>query len=294
MPRLIELDKQKDIAEIAGTFLENNKTDELENRINPYKLEFDINGEPGFVCEKESELGKAEYLGMKSVYNLARANYGYVFWLSPEGGRSIYDQGRISVGIVKDKDKAELECRGIPILVSADELYEMAKKIIDYGGKSIDKIEKPEDLREQAIGINLRNDEELWRFCESIFGMKKVWETIIKGDDLVKKKELVRVAESALIKTRFYFGEFDSDNSIESGAFFEKEMQVRGYEMVGGNHGDLNSNLLDTGFNKLFKNSEISVKPEIRDGKKYCPCGTEIKDGVTVCPDCGLKISTGN
>ena len=41
MPRLIELDKQKDIAEIAGTFLENNKTDELEQRLNPYWNKFE-------------------------------------------------------------------------------------------------------------------------------------------------------------------------------------------------------------------------------------------------------------
>lgn len=295
MSRLIELEKQfNDIPEIAGTFLENNKTDELENRINPYILKFDERGEPNFKYEKETELGIAEYKGMKNVYNLAKNGYRYVFWLSPEGGRSIYDQGRISVGIAKNKEKNELECRGVPILVTAEEMGEMAKKIVDYGGKTIEKIEKPEDLREQAIGINLESDEDLWKLCESVFGMKKVWETIISGNDIRKKSELMNVVGDVLIQVRGYHGEFTSKNSIEVGAFFEREMQIRGYEMVGGNHGDLNSSLLESSFSKLFSNSEISVKPEVRDGKKYCPCGTEIKEGMSVCPDCGLKMLTDN
>jgi hypothetical protein len=288
MSRLIELEKQfKNIPEIAGTFLENNKTDEIEDRINPYFLKFDKNDEPNFKYEKETELGKAEYKGLKNISNLVKLGYKYVFWLSPEGGRSIYDQGRIAVGVVKDKENAELECRGVPILVTADEMGKIAKKITDYGGKSIDKIEKPEDLREQAIGINLKNDEDLWKFCESVFGMKRVWETIIKGDDIRKKEELIEVVDDVLIQVRGCYGNFNSKNSIESGAFFEREMKIRGYEMVGGNHGDLNSS-----FDKLFSNSEISVKPEIRDGKRYCPCGAELEDGMTVCPDCGLKIKT--
>jgi hypothetical protein len=293
MNRLIELDRQNDIAELAGTFLENKKTDEVEERINPYSLKFDENGEPDFKYEMETDLGKAEYKGMKNVWNLAREGYKYVFWLSPSGGRSIYDQGRISVGVVKNSEKVEIECRGIPILVTASELYAMGKEIVDCGGKTIDLIEKAEDLREQAIGINLKNEEQLWYFCRSIFGMEKVWKAIIKGKDISNKREIIKTVDEVLVRVKNCYGSFNSNNSIESGALFEKEMQIRGYQMVGGNHGDLNSNLVgETSFDKLFSNSEISVKPEIRDGKKYCPCGTEIKEGMTVCPDCGLKISS--
>ena len=68
-------------------------------------------------------------------------------------------------------------------------------------------------------------------------------------------------------------------------------MEQRGYQIEGGNHGGLNSDQLESSFNKLFSNSEISVKPELKDGKNFCPCGAELKDGVSVCPSCGLKIS---
>jgi hypothetical protein len=292
MSRLIELEKQiGDVDELGGVFLENS-VDEVENRINPYRLKFNKNGEPEFKYEKETELGMAEYNGLKNVFNLAKFGYKYVFWLSPEGGKSIYDQGRISVGIVKNKEEVEIECRGVPILVTADELFEMGKKIVDYGGESIEKIEKPEDLREQAIGINLRSDEDLWKLCESIFGMEKVWKTILKGKDIRRKSEVMSAVDNVLIEIRKYYGNFTTENSIESGAYLEREMQIRGYGIAGGNHGNLNSSLMgDTGFNELFSNSEISVKLEVKDGKKYCPCGVEVKDGVSVCPSCGLKLS---
>lgn len=292
MTRLIELEKQRDIGEIAGTFLENKDTEEVRDRINPYKLKFDGKGEPEFKYEKETELGKAEYEGLKNIHNLAELGYKYVFWLSPEGGRSPYDQGRISIGIVRNND--EIECRGIPILVTADEMYKMGREIIDYGGRSIKEIERSEDLREQAIGIDLKSEKDLWNFCQSIFGMEKVWKTIANGDDLRKKSETVGIVNDVLIKIRGCYGDFTSRNSIELGAILEREMEIRGYKMAAGNHGGLNGDLMrDTGFNKLFSNSEISVNPEVRDGKKYCPCGAEIKDGVSTCPKCGLKMTSG-
>jgi hypothetical protein len=224
---------------------------------------------------------------MKNVWNLAKTGYKYIFWLSPEGGRSNYDQGRICIGIVKNNEQVELECRGIPVLVTANELLEMGNRIIKHSGENLMHINEPEDLREKAIGINLKSDEELWKLCEFVFGMKKVWQAIIRGDDIKKKEELIDVINTVLPKVRSIYKSFNPENSIESGAFFEREMKIRGYEMVGGNHGDLN-----TSFDKLFSSSEISVQPEIRNGKKYCPCGAEIKEGMTVCPDCGLKIST--
>lgn len=291
--RLITLEKQHcDLKELAGVFLENG-VDEIEKRINPYQLNFDNEGKPEFECENESELGKAEYEGMKSIWKLAREKYKYIFWLSPSGGRSEYEDGRVVVGIVVDNQKIKINCRGIPIFVEPDELLMMANKIIELGGNSVNRIEEVEDLREQALGVNLDFgcQDEFWDFCGSIFGMDKVWNEIKNGNDITRKEEIELLVDEALSDIRFRFGEFNENNSIYTGALLERMMEFRGYQIEGGNHGGLNSDLLGSSFDKLYSNSEIMVKAEIRDGKRYCPCGTELKDGSSICPTCGLKIS---
>lgn len=291
--RLITLEKQYDNTnELAGVFLENG-VEEIEKRINPYQLTFDINGNPDFRCELNSEIGKAEYEGMRNIWKLAKGGSKYVFWISPSGGRSEYEDGRIVVGIVEDNDQVKINCRGIPLLVRPEEMIVMANKIIEFGGNSVGEIKQIEDLREQALGLNfgIKNQEELWNFCESVFGVKEVWDVVRQGKDVCRKKEIESVINETLMDIKVRFGGFTENNSIYAGALLEKIMEIRGYQIEGGNHGGLNSDQLESSFDKLFSKSEISVKPEIRDGKSFCPCGTELKDGATVCPSCGLKIS---
>jgi len=230
---------------------------------------------------------------MKNIWKLAKSGYKYIFWLSPSGGRSEYSDGRIVVGIVEDREIVKINCRGIPILIEPDEMWLMANKIIEFGASSVEEIEKVEDLREQALGLNfgIKNEEELWNFCESVFGVEEVWNVIRQGKDVYRKKEIEAVVGEALIDLRVRFGGFTESNSVSAGALLENMMRYRGYRIEGGNHGGLNSDLTESSFDKLFSESEISVKPEIRDGKIFCPCGTELKDGASVCPSCGLKIS---
>lgn len=294
--RLITLEKQhEDKSELAGVYLEN-AVERVEKRINPYELNFDTDGNPDFRCERNSEMGRAEYEGMKNIWKLAKNGYKYIFWLSPSGGRSEYEDGRLVIGIVRDHELVKVDCRGIPILVEPSEMFGMANKILEMDGDSVGEIKQVEDLREQAIGINLdfKNDNELWNFCEDIFGMEEVWSVIKQGKDICRKKEIELVVEELLLDIQVRFGGFTDDNSIYMGALFEGMMKVRGYEIEGGNHGGLNSDLLEGGFDNLFSNSEVLVKPDIKDGKRFCPCGTELKDGVCICPTCGLKISSAN
>lgn len=290
--RLITLEKQHSLPELAGIYLEN-AVGEIEKRVNPYELCFDIDGNPDFRCELDSEIGKAEYEGMKNIWKLAKSGCKYIFWISPSGGRSEYEDGRIVVGIVEDTERVKINCRGIPLLNKPDEMWVMANKIIEFGGNSIEEIKQVEDLREQALGLNfgIRNQEELWNFCESVFGVEEVWNVIRQGKDICRKKEIESVVSETLSDIKVRFGTFTESNSISAGALLENMMKYRGYLIEGGNHGGLNSDLTENSFDKLFSESEISVKPEIRDGKKFCPCGTELKDGASVCPSCGLKIS---
>ena len=69
MGRLIELDKQYgNWNEIGGSVLENLATDDIEKRINPYRLKFNDDGEPDFEYEKETELGRAESSGFNNIW----------------------------------------------------------------------------------------------------------------------------------------------------------------------------------------------------------------------------------
>jgi len=262
MGRLIELEKS-DLAELGGVLLENRRTVRVEERINPYQLAFDQKGEPNFPYEKESELGMAEYRGMRSMWELARDGCKYVFWLSPPGGRSVYTEGRLVVG--KVVNEREIECRGIPILETAERMLEMANRI------SKNEIREAEDLREQAIGVNF--DGNLWDFCEKIFGMGEVWEAIKRGEDVVRKAEVVAVAAEAKELVMRRFGKVDAVNSILAGAMFERIMAGRGYQIVGGNHGGTNTGLLGGAFNFMFnegRTTKITANGERLSWCEFC------------------------
>ena len=151
--RLITLERQHgNKPELAGVFLEN-AVERIEKRINPYELNFDTEGNPDFRCEQNSEIGRAEYEGMKNIWKLAKSGYKYIFWLSPSGGRSEYTDGRIVVGIVKDREKVKIDCRGIPILVEPSEMFRMVNKILEMGGDSIEEIKQVEDFKRTGVGV---------------------------------------------------------------------------------------------------------------------------------------------
>jgi hypothetical protein len=270
MANLIELEKQKDLGELGGTFLENLKTEEIQKRVNPYELKFDERGQPNFKYETKTEMGQAEYAGMRSMWELASDGYQYVFWLSPLGGRSIYTEGRLVVGkVIKNGEETEMECRGIPLLESAEKMLGMANGILDRGGTVTDGIRKPEDLREQAIGINLNGD--LWQFCEEIFGMNRVWEAIRLGEDVKRKAEVVGMVKRAMGEVEVRFGaKIGQRESIMAGAMLEGIMARWGYAIVGGNHGGTNTAMMTGAFNNIFNEGKLTKITATGEKLSYC------------------------
>jgi len=283
--RLIELDRQQDLEEIGGTFVENAACVPPEERINPYRLNFDVAGIPRFPFEVETVMGKAEYNGMKSIWELAKDGYQYVFWLSPPGGKSVYTEGRMVVGKVINNDNVEIECRGIVVLESAEKMMEMANELLDRGGMVVDGIRNPEDLREQAIGMNLADGGDLWDFCEEVFGMEKVWKAIRQGDDIKRKTEIVAKAEEAVEKVRTTYGEIDSRNSVMAGAMFEGIMARWGYQIVGGNHGGTNMGAMNGAFGFVFNEGKITRISANGERQSYCEGCRQWYSG-NKCPYC--------
>jgi hypothetical protein len=288
--RLIELeryDHQDPTGELPGTIIENG-VGEVQKRINPYSLEYDFKGEPKFPYEAKTVVGKAEYEGMKSIWELAKDGYQYVFWLSPPGGRSVYTEGRLVVGkVIKNDGEISLECRGIPVLESAEKMMKTANDLLDKGGTTIDGIRNSEDLRSQAIGINLEN-KDLWDFCEEIFGMKEVWETIRRGEDLKNKIEITDKTELAKKIVRVNLGEINSGNSIVAGAMFEGIMARWGYKIAGGNHGGTNLDALGGAFGYLYNEGKLTRISASGEKISYCEkCHCWYKGDK--CPYCADK-----
>lgn len=274
---------------MGGVFLENKKDKEAE-RINPYVLEFNGQGEVDFLCDRESRLGKMEFEGMKSMRELALRGKKYLIWLSPPGGESGYTEGRVVVGkVLETGGNVRIECRGVPLLRSRDEMEEMTLNWVKDGAVTMDEVRSVEDLRRESLGINLESEADLWDKCEEIFGVKEVWDYIRDGKDKVNKSKVEGLVNEAV-------AEIHQRGFGNEGMLLELMMRVRGYEIVGGNHGGTNLGMMGFGFDygafeSLFNRSEMTLKTEIRGGRQVCPCGEILPEGSSRCPKCGLKLS---
>jgi hypothetical protein len=176
--RLVE--SRSSNVELAAAFIENRKA-ELKDRVVPYFLKFKSNGEPDFLYESDSVIGRAEYEGMQNMRALALMGHNFVVWTSPEGGRSNYNDGsRLVVGIVRSRfSEVVIECRGIVLKnESPEELLAMVRVLENGGAVSMDEIRTSEDLREQALAVDVRDEKELWNRMEEAFGYSEIWSEI--------------------------------------------------------------------------------------------------------------------
>lgn len=268
MSRLIELERQ-DLGEVGRSVVENLATREVKKRVVPHRLEFSSNGEPCLLYENKSVLGRAEYEGMMSMFRLAK-KCDYVFWFSPPEGRSEYTEGRLEVGrVISRQNGIKLDCRGIPVLTGGQKMLEMARSIYAEGGVSEGFVDGVEDLREQAIGINLEG-EDIWDFCERTLGMEEVWEVIRKGEDVEMTNRVTGLTGEVVEIIRRKLGVIDEDNSVLAGAMFERMMAVRGYQVSAGNHGSLNSLAPGGVFDSVFNEGKRTRIDSMGNKETYC------------------------
>jgi len=291
--RLITLETQFENPGELGRLLLENRVGPVKERVVPYDLVFDRDGNPvDFKVGRDTEIKRLEDNGMRTMYKLAKMGYSHVFWLSPPEGPANYLEGRLVVAIVKKAgEETILECRGIPIIESYQTVWEKACQLINMGGVVMSGgLRNVEDLRQQAIGINLK-DELPWDFCELVFGMNEVWEVIRQEKDLESTKRVVGVVGKVLSEIERRFGVVNQYNSIQAGIVFEHMMARSGWSIAGGNHGSTNIGLSATSsFNTLFSKSVGVIRPVEINGKRVCPCGQVLESGATVCKKCGAKF----
>jgi|GEM_PF-1696351 len=265
--------------EIALAYRENRKGKKEHERISPYWLIFDENGEPNFEYGKDTKLKLAEAEGMRSLWELANENKEFLIWVSPSGGDEDYPEGRLVIGWVKERGKRTvIECRGIPILESGQNLFQMTNDLINKGAVTMDEIRDTEDLRKEALGVNCKTWEEFLNLCENTFGNHEVWKKIRSGDDVVETKK----TENVVVEVMQELGARGWTNNPYR---LERMMAVRGFVLMAGNHGVPNSNNQNDGaFDKLYNNSV----PENLDSRleecKQCHKAFMKKKGK--CPKC--------
>jgi len=231
--------------ENAAAFIENRGGVETNKRITPYLLRFKANGEPDFPYERRSVVGKAEYEGMQNMRQLALDGHNFIVWASPEGGRSDYNDGnRLVVAVVKSRyGGVTMECRGIVLNEETpDELLNMVRGLEAKGAVAMDEIRNPEDLREQALALNVKSEDELWKQLEEVCGHMDIWDEIKNDRDKLNKKSVEEMI--ARFRNSPESEEAKKIGEIWWGARLESFMARNGYRLMGGNHGVTNGSLI--------------------------------------------------
>jgi hypothetical protein len=246
-----------DSAEIAGAFLENKKTEDIRERVNPFDM-------VGVRINPEAPFAKEEEEATRNFLKLAES-FPLVIWFSPPGG--VYTEGRINIGRVIKNDNGEMKIKGKGIAVkwSGEKMLEVAKRVIERGGVPMDEFFDVEGLRKQPIGINLEEKKWIKKCMELMPELATVWEHINNGGDQRAKEEIIETVERILKKTGL--------NNIA----FEREMAKEGHEIVGGNHGG--THLGEAGI--------IITRND--DGTFTYRLGNI--DGMSLCPKCGCYYS---
>jgi len=251
-PKLYDV-RVSDSAEIAGAFLENKKTGDIRERVNPFDM-------VGVRINPEAPFAKEEEEATKNFLKLAES-FPMVIWFSPSGG--VYTEGRVNIGrVVKNKEgEMKIRSKGIAVKWSGEKMLEVANRVIEKGGVPMDEFFDVEGLRKQPIGINLDGKKWIKKCMELMPELATVWDHINSGGDQRAKEEIIKTVERILRKTGY-------DNIA-----FEREMAKEGHEIVGGNHGG--THLGEAGI--------IIVKKD--DGTIIYRLGNV--DGMTLCEKCG-------
>lgn len=258
----------------------------LEERITPYEISFNKEGDPNFKIRWETKTDYRENEALFKVRDLIKAGSSHLLWISPPSEEIGYKESRMVIFINKGEDKGVLniECRGICSEFGEEECLSIAKNL----GKDFNN---GEVLRSNPLEFQVEGGKDWISALEKIIEMPKVWQAIRKGEDLINKKEkekvVEEVVESFMPRVRSQMSDY---KKLLLGSQIEKYLVERGVNLqTRGSCGISNSEALKLqgSFNVVFQNSLIpGVKPE---GYNYfcATCGCWCKDKI--CPLCKLK-----
>ena len=227
----------------------------------------------------------AEKEATQNSFELAEDGFDLIVWISPKS--DIYEEGRLNIMLPKATNgELSLDPWGIPLKINEEASMEMANRLLESGGLSMDPIVDLESLRRQPVGFKLDKDKSWLAKCrELIPELADVWDEIGVGG---VEKNMGVIAK--------HVGEAKEIARGDNVAF-ELEMKKRGFQLnfVGDHGGSWLSTLSNEGiYNyKLQKIRGVIYAEKVRvNGRWVCPiCGEEVGEGVTVCPKCKVKLS---
>ena len=182
--------RKNNIREIAGVFLEEGIISDLRKRINisDLYLESDIensNWEYNLHSEAEKE-------ATKNVFALGKQGCNLVIWISPEDEKGIYKEGRLNIEFpVFGENQWSMYGRHVPLLCNREQSFELAKKLLENNGVSIDSVTDIEDVRCQPIGFRINKINDWLSVCKRLMPeFIDIWDFIKEGKDVENKLKM--------------------------------------------------------------------------------------------------------
>lgn len=212
--------------EIAGAFLEEGTSKDLNRRVNisdsypESRIE-----EDNWEYNRHSEVEK-EATG--NVFSLGKRGFNLVVWISPDDGGDVYKEGRLNVEFpVFGENEWSFYGRHVPLTYNEIESFKLAQRLLKNGGISMESIVDIKDVRQQPIGFKINESSDWIKKCKKLMPeFMNIWDFIESGDDIKNKIKVEKDVMIAMEKA-------DGNNHL-----FESIMATMGNEInADGGHG---------------------------------------------------------
>lgn len=260
---------ENDPSEIAKAFTEERVTSDLTKRITISNLYEESRVEvDNWAFNEHSE---QERKATVNVFDLGKKGYNLVVWISPDDGeKGVYKEGRLNIEFpVFGKKEWAIYGRHLPLLCNRIESVELAKRLLENGGVSIEPITDAESTREQPIGFKIEETDKWIKECKELMPeFMDIWNFIEEGKDEENKIKMEKDVKIAMEKA-------NGDNYL-----FEMLMAQMGNEINSeGGHGSSYGFGSDRGIVAVIDS----------DGRVSYQLGNT--EGLTHCEDCNIFYS---
>ena len=267
-----------------------------EDRVNPFLLQVTGDGRVinPVLGDRDVALGysdgneletKEKQVGLEIRESLLSQPLGTVsIWISPSGGISEYDEGRMVVGVIQEKNGLRvMESYGISNHFSPEDCLQVARDLNKVSIQSYE-LSNPEEVRNKVFLVR-EYQGSVWEFLKKVIPLQKVWESIERGEANRAKGEALEDAWEAARRIENSLGQAVTRlDYLRAGALLEDFMAERGRLVVGGSCGMTNSEAIDLFETGLFTHVEMNADGKVSDGSG------ETGKFVISCPRCGKPI----
>lgn len=198
----------ENIENVVRAFIEEKPSDVLTERVNdslPYlERRVDLDN---WEYNKHAEAEKEATI---NIFKLGKAGCNLVVWISPDDGGDVYKEGRLNIEFPTfGTEEWSLYGKHMPLFWNKEESVDLAKRLLENGGVSLEEIYDSEDVRRQPIGFNVSNIDKWTKKCrELIPEFEEVWQFIENGGDLEQQDKVRKAVIESMAEAKgnnYYF-----------------------------------------------------------------------------------------